>query len=112
MREGLDCGLLSSRHRRTPTRPLGPPARRTLGIAWRYYDELEALGCRLVRERIGDADFERFLARLVPLPVPKPDATVGGRAVRNVERVREAIRRWVRRGICDDVRLVGAVRAM
>jgi hypothetical protein len=36
--------------------------------------------------------FERFLARLVPLPETRPDATDGGRAVRNVERVREAIR--------------------
>ena len=37
-------------------------------------------------------EFERFLARLVPLPEPKPDRSDGGRAVRNVERVREAIR--------------------
>ncbi len=28
----------------------------------------------------------------MPLPEPQPDATEGGRAVRNVERVREAIR--------------------
>ena len=27
-------------------------ARCTLGIAWRYYDELEALGGRLIRERM------------------------------------------------------------
>src|SRR5205814_3389783 len=27
-------------------------ARRTLGIAWRYYDELEQLGARLIRERL------------------------------------------------------------
>jgi phage/plasmid-like protein (TIGR03299 family) len=49
-------------------------ARRTLGIAWRYYDELEELGGRLIRERIGEGEFERFLARLVPLPQPPPDA--------------------------------------
>ena len=66
-------------------------ARRTLGIAWRYYDELEELGGRLIRERMSAAEFERFLAQLVPLPEPRPDATNGGRAVRNVERVREAI---------------------
>jgi phage/plasmid-like protein (TIGR03299 family) len=66
-------------------------ARRTLGIAWRYYDELERLGGRLIGERMGAGEFERFLARLVPLPEPKPDATEGGRAVRNAERVREAI---------------------
>jgi phage/plasmid-like protein (TIGR03299 family) len=65
-------------------------ARRTLGIAWRYYDELEELGGRLICERIGEGEFERFLTRLVPLPDPAPDE--GGRAVRNVERVREAIR--------------------
>jgi phage/plasmid-like protein (TIGR03299 family) len=67
-------------------------ARRTLGIAWRYYDELEQLGARLTRERIREGEFERFLARLVPLPEPRPDATDGGRAVHNAERVREAIR--------------------
>jgi phage/plasmid-like protein (TIGR03299 family) len=67
-------------------------ARRTLGIAWAYYDELEEIGGRLIRERIGEGEFERFLARLVPLPEPRPDRTDGGRAVRNVERVREAIR--------------------
>jgi phage/plasmid-like protein (TIGR03299 family) len=67
-------------------------ARRTLGVAWRYYDELEEVGGRLIRERIDAAGFDRFLARLVPLPEPKPDATNGGRAVRNAERVREAIR--------------------
>src|SRR5690349_19931040 len=67
-------------------------ARRTLGIAWRYYDEREQVGGRLLRERIGEGEFERFLIRLVPLPPPQPDATGGGRAVQNVERVREAIR--------------------
>ncbi len=67
-------------------------ARRTLGIAWAYYDELEALGGRLICERMDAGEFERFLARLVPLPEPRPDRTDGGRAVRNVERVREAIR--------------------
>src|SRR5262245_48494561 len=67
-------------------------ARRTLGIAWRYYDELETLGGRLLRERLTEGDFERFLAGLVPLPDPMPDQTDGGRAVRNAERVREAIR--------------------
>lgn len=67
-------------------------ARRTLGIAWRYYDELEELGGRLIGEPIGESEFERFLAQLVPLPEPRPDGSDGGRAVRNVERVREAIR--------------------
>lgn len=66
-------------------------ARRTLGIAWRYYDELEQTGARLLGERIGEGEFERFLARLVPLPVARPDGGEGGRAVRNVGRVREAI---------------------
>jgi len=66
-------------------------ARRTLQIAWQYYDELEEIGGRLLRERMSAAEFERFLARLVPLPEPHPDRTNGGRAVRNVERVREAI---------------------
>ena len=65
-------------------------ARRTLGIAWRYYDELEEIGGRLIREPMSAAEFERFLAQLVPLPA-LPDPTRGGRAVRNAERVREAI---------------------
>ena len=67
-------------------------ARRTLGIAWRYYDRLEELGAQMIGERIGEGEFERFLARLVPLPEPKPDRSEGGRAVRNAQRVREAIR--------------------
>jgi phage/plasmid-like protein (TIGR03299 family) len=67
-------------------------ARRTLGIAWRYYDELEVVGARLLAQRIGDGEFERFLAGLVPLPEPRADETNGGRAVPNAERVREAIR--------------------
>lgn len=66
-------------------------ARRTLGIAWRYYDELEEIGGRLIREPMSGAEFERFLAGLVPLPEPRSDPTSGGRAVRNAERVREAI---------------------
>jgi phage/plasmid-like protein (TIGR03299 family) len=66
-------------------------ARRTLGIAWQYYDELEEVGGRLIRERMSPAEFERFLAQLVPLPEPRGDATNGGRAVRNAERAREAI---------------------
>jgi phage/plasmid-like protein (TIGR03299 family) len=65
-------------------------ARRTLGIAWRYYDELEEIGGRLIRAPMKAAEFERFLAQLVPLPA-LPDPTRGGRAVRNAERVREAI---------------------
>ncbi len=65
-------------------------ARRTLGIAWRYYDELEEIGGRLIREPMSAAEFERFLAQLVPLPA-LVDRTRGGRAVRNAERVREAI---------------------
>jgi phage/plasmid-like protein (TIGR03299 family) len=67
-------------------------ARRTLGIAWRYYDRLERLGDRLIRERLDSPAFERFLAQLVPLSEPRPDETDGGRAVRNAERLREAIR--------------------
>jgi hypothetical protein len=65
-------------------------ARRTLGIGWRYYDRLEQVGRELIRRPISGAEFERFLAQLVPLP-PRADATGGGRAVRNAERVREAI---------------------
>jgi len=53
---------------------------------------LEALGARLISERMEAGEFERFLARLVPLPEPRSDRTDGGRVVRNVERVREAIR--------------------
>jgi hypothetical protein len=57
-------------------------ARRTLGIAWRYYDELERVGGRLIREQMSPAG-SGFVAQLVP-PRGTPDVTNGGRAVRNV----------------------------
>jgi len=76
-------------------------ARRTLGIAWRYYDELEEVGGQLIRQRFGESEFERFLGRLVPLPEPKPDRSDGERAVRNAERVRDAIRNVYR--FADDL---------
>jgi len=80
-------------------------ARRTLGIAWRYYDRLEELGAQMIGEQIGEGEFERFLARLVPLPEPKPDRSDGGRAVRNAGRVREAIRTAYRTAPdLDDIR--------
>jgi hypothetical protein len=50
------------------------------------------LGARLLGQPVSEGEFERFLSRLVPLPEPHPDETNGGRAVRNAERVREAIR--------------------
>ena len=67
-------------------------ARRTLGIAWRYYDQLEQVGGRLLAPATGRAG-----VRALPRPAgaaarTAPDASEGGRAVRNVERVREAIR--------------------
>ena len=40
---------------------------------------------------MSPGEFERFLAQLLPLPEPRGDGTEGGRAVGNVERVREAI---------------------
>jgi hypothetical protein len=59
----------------------------------------------MIGERIGEGEFERFLARLVPLPEPKADRSDGGRAVRNAERVREAIRTAYRTSDdLDDVR--------
>ena len=67
-------------------------ARRSLAIAWRYFDGLEQLGARLIAERMSAPEFDRFRSRLVPLPEPKPAETGGGRAVRNAEHVREAIR--------------------
>src|SRR6266511_5960426 len=35
-------------------------ARRTLEIAWRYYDEFAHVGGRLIRERMSGAEFARF----------------------------------------------------
>ena len=67
-------------------------ARRALGVAWRYYDELEQLGETLIQRRMGAGEFERFLARLVPMPDRGADETNGGRRVRHRKRVREAIR--------------------
>jgi hypothetical protein len=54
-------------------------ARRTLGIAWAYYDELEQVGGRLIRERMNPTEFERFLVQLVPLPELRGGGTNGGR---------------------------------
>ena len=65
-------------------------ARKSLGVAHRYYDRLEELGGVLLRRRLDGLAFDRFLGQLVPLPVMQ-DETRGGRAVRNVLRVREAI---------------------
>ncbi|MEZ5098694.1 MAG: DUF932 domain-containing protein [Thermoleophilia bacterium] len=89
-------------------------ARRSLGIAWRYYDRLEQLGGELLARRIDAAGFERFLARLVPLP-QQPDTSESGRAVRNAERLREAIRAaWRASDDLDNVRAThwGALQAV
>ena len=53
-------------------------ARRTLGIAWRYYDELEQVGGQLIREPMSAAEFDRFLSQLVPLPEPQPTRRTAG----------------------------------
>lgn len=66
-------------------------ARRSLGVAHRYYDQLEELGGVLLRRRLDALAFDRFLSQLVPLPVEE-DETRGGRAVRNALRVRDAIK--------------------
>lgn len=66
-------------------------ARRALGLAWRYYDQLEHTAAQLLHTRISGRDFERFLTRLLPLPT-NDDASNGGRRVRHIERVRDAIR--------------------
>jgi phage/plasmid-like protein (TIGR03299 family) len=78
-----------ARHTRRIADRLGD-ARRTLQVAWRYYDALEETGERLIREPLSAPAFERFLTQLVPLPTS--DADPGGRRVRNAESVREAIR--------------------
>jgi phage/plasmid-like protein (TIGR03299 family) len=43
-------------------------ARRTLEIAWTYYDELEDLGARLLARRVSRPEVERIIGRLVPDP--------------------------------------------
>ncbi len=78
-----------ARHTRRIADRLGD-ARRTLQVAWRYYDALEETGARLIREPLAAPDFERFLSQLVPLPTSETDPA--GRRVRNAEAVREAIR--------------------
>ncbi len=78
-----------ARHTRGIADRLGD-ARRTLQIAWGYYDALEATGEQLLRTPISEPAFDRFLHRLVPLPTGEPDP--GGRRVRNAEAVREALR--------------------
>ena len=61
---------------------------RALALAPGHVRALHGFGTAFLFE----GEFERFLARLVPLPEPRPDETNGGRAARNAERVREAIR--------------------
>ena len=80
-----------ARHTRQLEGKLGE-ARRALGLAWRYYDQLEHTATQLLHTPMGGGEFERFLTRLVPMPKPNADETNGGRRVRHVERVREAIR--------------------
>jgi phage/plasmid-like protein (TIGR03299 family) len=78
-----------ARHTRRIADRLGD-ARRTLEIAWQYYDALEQTGERLIRQPLTAPAFDRFLAQLVPLPTAELDP--GGRRIRNAETVREAIR--------------------
>jgi phage/plasmid-like protein (TIGR03299 family) len=80
---------LKARHTRRIVDRLGD-ARRTLEIAWQYYDALEQTGERLIRQPLGAPAFDRFLAQLVPLP--SADVVPGGRRIRTAETVREAIR--------------------
>ncbi len=49
-------------------------ARRTLQIAWAYYDQLERIGADLLGQPISLPEVERFLQRLLPDPTG-PDAT-------------------------------------
>ncbi len=70
-------------------------ARRTLQIAWRYYDALEQIGAQLLSQPICAAGFDRFLRLLVPNP--PDDADQEGRRQRNAEQIRSEIRgiyRW------------------
>ena len=70
-------------------------ARRSLAIAWRYYDALEDLGAQLLAAPLGPAAFDRFLHDLIPDPPIETDRE--RRRQRNAAQIREEIHdlyRW------------------
>jgi phage/plasmid-like protein (TIGR03299 family) len=71
-------------------------ARRVLQIAFRSSEAFERTANWLLSRRMSDAEFERFLDRLIPLPVDAdPDKD---RAARNRQEAREAILAFFRHG--------------
>ena len=83
-------------------------ARRTLGVAWRYYDELEELGGRLIRERpVATVLVQKGTHALVELErhVRRPVVAHGGREGRVADEVGEE------EGVVgDDHRLKGVTK--
>lgn len=65
-------------------------AREVLEMSFAYYDELEALGSRLVAEKMTRGEFGAFLDRLVPL---EPRHAESDRAARNRGEAMSAIMR-------------------
>lgn len=66
-------------------------ARRTLGLTFTYYQQLEAVGNELVARRMSVQEFARFMKRLMPLPKDDPAIHLGERAATNRAEARAAI---------------------
>lgn len=70
---------------------LAQDAADTLGLSYRFFDQLEAVGNKLIMEPMATNEFEGMLKRLIPLPRKKDDTDVGGRAFRSREEARQVI---------------------
>jgi phage/plasmid-like protein (TIGR03299 family) len=73
--------VFSLRHTESITGKIAQ-AQQTLGLVHTYVAELERVGNLLVEQPFSNADFGRFMDRLVPL-TPKMEADPGGRAASN-----------------------------
>ena len=64
-------------------------AAETLGLSYKFFDRLEAVGNKLVEAQYTTAQFEKMLKRLIPLPKVNPDE--GGRKVASRKQAQAAI---------------------
>jgi Domain of unknown function (DUF932) len=80
-------------------------ARRTLGIAWRHYDELEELGGRLLRERLTEGTSSASSPASCRSPTRGPTRrTAGGQCATRSRRARRSARRIGRPPDLDAIR--------
>jgi phage/plasmid-like protein (TIGR03299 family) len=71
---------------------LATEAAETLQLSYKFFDRLEAVGTQLAGEKFSDADFDKFLQTLMPLP----DKEKSVRAFRGAEEKQEVIRKIFR----------------